>query len=29
LVWNDVPNDIISVVPSYRGRVGYIVEYEN
>ena len=28
-VWNDVPDDIISVVPSYSGKVGYIVEYEN
>lgn len=27
-VWNDVPNDIISVVPYYSGRIGYIVEYE-
>lgn len=28
-VWNDVPDDIIGVVPSYSGRIGYIVEYEN
>ena len=27
-VWNDVPNDIISVVPYYSGKIGYIVEYE-
>ena len=27
-VWNDVPNDTIAVVPSYSGKVGYIVEYE-
>ena len=26
--WNDAPNDIISVVPSYSGKVGYIVEIE-
>lgn len=28
-VWNDVPDDIISVVPYFSGRIGYIVEYEN
>ena len=28
-VWNDVPDDIISVVPYYSGKIGYIVEYEN
>lgn len=28
-VWNDVPDDIISVVPDYSGRIGYIVEYED
>lgn len=28
-VWNDVPNDIISVVPYYSGKIGYIVEYED
>jgi len=28
-VWNDVPDDIISVVPYYSGRIGYIVEYED
>ena len=27
-VWNDVPDDIIAVVPYYSGKVGYIVEYE-
>lgn len=27
-VWNDVPNDILEVVPSYAGTLGYIVEYE-
>ena len=27
-VWNDVPNDIISIVPYYSGKIGYIVEYE-
>lgn len=27
-VWNDVPNDIISVVPDFAGKIGYIVEYE-
>lgn len=25
---NDVPDDILSAAPSYRGRVGYICEYE-
>ncbi len=28
-VWNDVPDDIISIVPYYSGKIGYIVEYEN
>lgn len=28
-VWNDVPDDMISVVPDYSGRIGYIVEYED
>lgn len=28
-VLNDVPSDIISLIPSYSGRVGYIVEYED
>lgn len=27
-VWNDVPDDIIAVVPYYSGKIGYIVEYE-
>lgn len=27
-VWNDVPNDIIAVVDSYKGSVGYICEYD-
>lgn len=27
-VWNDVPEDILSEVPYYSGRIGYIVEYE-
>lgn len=27
-VWNDVPNDIVAVVPYYSGKIGYIVEYE-
>ncbi len=27
-VWNDVPSDIISIVPSYAGKVAYIVEIE-
>lgn len=27
-VINDIPNDIISVMPSYHGRMGYICEYE-
>lgn len=28
-IWNDVPDDIISVVPSFSGKIGYIVEYED
>ena len=28
-VINDVPNDVISVVPYYSGKVGYICEYED
>lgn len=28
-VWNDVPDDIISIVPYYSGKIGYIVEYED
>lgn len=27
-VWNDVPSDIISIVPSYAGKVAYIIEFE-
>ena len=27
-VWNDVPNDILSVVPTYSGTVGYICEFD-
>lgn len=27
-VWNDVPNDIISIVPQYKDTVGYLVEYQ-
>lgn len=27
-VMNDIPDDIIEVVPYYSGKVGYIVEYE-
>ena len=25
---NDVPEDILSAAPSYRGRIGYICEYD-
>lgn len=28
-VWNDVPNDIVAVVPAYAGKLGYICEYED
>lgn len=28
-VWNDVPDDIVSVVPSYSGRLAYIIEFDN
>ena len=28
-VWNDVPDDIIAVVPTYSGKIGYIVEYDS
>ena len=28
-VWNDVPNDLISAISSYSGKVGYICEYED
>lgn len=27
--WNDAPEDILSVVPEFSGRVGYICEYDN
>lgn len=27
-IWNDVLNDIISIVPYFSGKIGYIVEYE-
>lgn len=27
-VWNDVPNDVLSVMPTYSGKIGYICEYE-
>ena len=27
--WNDAPNDILAVVPSFSGRIGYICEYED
>lgn len=27
-VWNDVPNDIIAAVSSYKGQIGYICEYD-
>lgn len=27
-VWNDVPDDIIAIVPYFSGKIGYIVEYE-
>lgn len=27
-VLNDIPYDIISIVPTYSGKVGYIIEYE-
>lgn len=26
--WNDVPDDIIEIVPYFSGRIGYIVEYD-
>ena len=28
-VWNDVPNDLLSAVSTYRGKIGYICEYED
>ena len=27
--WNDVPNDIVSVVEYFSGKIGYIVEYDD
>lgn len=27
-VWNDIPNDLISIAPYYSGRIGFIVEYD-
>ena len=27
-VWNDAPNDILSVAAGYSGKIGYICEYE-
>ena len=27
-VFNDVPDDILAIVPAYSGKIGYIVEYE-
>lgn len=28
-VWNDCADDVIGIVPSYSGKVGYIIEYED
>lgn len=28
-VWNDTVNDILGVLPTYSGTIGYICEYEN
>lgn len=28
-VWNDVPNNLNEVMPTYKGKLGYICEYEN
>lgn len=28
-VWNDIPDDILSVVSYYSGKIGYIIEFEN
>ncbi len=28
-IWNDTSNDVIALVPSYSGKVGYIVEIED
>lgn len=27
-IWNDVPNDLLELIPSYSGKVGYIIETE-
>lgn len=27
-VWNDIPDDMMSIVPYFSGKIGYIVEYE-
>lgn len=29
MVWNDAPGDLIAVVSSYEGMIGYICEYED
>ena len=28
-VFNDVPDDIISIVPGYSGKIGYIIEFDS
>lgn len=28
-VWNDIPNDLVSAIPAYDGKIGIIYEYEN
>ena len=28
-VWNDVPNDILTAVSTYKGKIGYICEFED
>lgn len=28
-LWNDVPDDVVSIVPSYSGYLGFIIEYED
>lgn len=28
-IWNDVPDDIVSIVWEFSGRLGYIIEYDN
>lgn len=27
-IWNDIPNDLVGIVPSYSGKIGYICEFE-